>query len=84
MLQLSLVHLIQRLAIPVCCLCAWTLIALFCWNLWVAARDGVRRLRQLHQVPCNRCAFFTGDYRLKCTVHPLTALSNEAIDCPDH
>ncbi len=49
----------------------------------VAVQDGVQRLRQLHQVPCSRCAFFTGDYRLKCTVHPCKALLEEAIDCRD-
>jgi hypothetical protein len=42
------------------------------------------RLRRLHQVPCSRCAFYTGDYRLKCTVHPCKALSEEAIACLDY
>jgi hypothetical protein len=46
-------------------------------------RQGWKHLQQLHQVPCSRCAYFTGDYRLKCTVHPAQALTEEAIDCRD-
>jgi hypothetical protein len=40
-------------------------------------------LNQLHQVPCSRCVFFTGEHRLKCTVDPLKAMSIEAINCRD-
>lgn len=35
-------------------------------------------------MPCSRCAFFTGSYHLKCTVHPCKALSEEAIGCLDY
>ncbi|HHP7243317.1 MAG TPA: hypothetical protein ACFE0H_01380 [Elainellaceae cyanobacterium] len=55
----------------------------FITAICVAVHDGTRRLQRLHQVPCSRCAFFTGDYRLKCTVHPCKALSEEAIGCLD-
>jgi hypothetical protein len=27
--------------------------------------------------------FFTNDYRLKCTVHPVKACTEEAINCSD-
>ena len=37
----------------------------------------------MHQIPCSNCQFFTGDYQLKCALHPNTALSEEAIDCSD-
>lgn len=43
--------------------------------------SGLTYVKKLHQVPCNRCIYFTGDYRLKCTVNPLMALSEETIDC---
>lgn len=55
----------------------------FITAICVAVHDGMRRLQRLHQVPCSRCTFFTGDYRLKCTVHPCKALSEEAIGCLD-
>jgi hypothetical protein len=37
----------------------------------------------LHQIPCPDCMYFTGDYRLKCPVHPIEALSEEALNCKD-
>jgi hypothetical protein len=38
----------------------------------------------MHQIPCSRCGFFTNNYRLKCTVHPLAANTEAAIDCTDY
>lgn len=38
---------------------------------------------RLHQIPCAQCRFFTNQSVLKCPVHPTTALSEQAIDCPD-
>lgn len=83
MFQLLLDEVIRPLAFPLYCLIFYTLVLVFIGSIYLAVRDGITRLRQLHQIPCSRCAFFTGDYRLKCTVHPLTALSEEAINCRD-
>lgn len=83
MLQWFMSEIVKPLTVPIYCFCAWTLIGLFFWSAWKAGREGVAQLRRLHQVPCSRCAFFTGDYRLKCTVHPSNALSEEAINCLD-
>jgi hypothetical protein len=44
---------------------------------------GFEQVARMHQVPCNRCAYFTGDYNLKCTVNPYRALTEEAISCRD-
>ncbi len=52
--------------------------------IFYAVQDGVARLRRLHQIPCSHCVFFSGDYRLKCAVHPCKALSEEAINCLDY
>jgi RNA polymerase subunit RPABC4/transcription elongation factor Spt4 len=38
----------------------------------------------MHQIPCHNCQFFTNNYRLKCTVHPSIANTEEAIDCSDY
>ncbi len=50
----------------------------------LAIQDGMNRLKRLHQIPCSHCAFYTGDYRLKCAVHPCKAFSEEAIGCLDY
>lgn len=54
------------------------------WSFGKTLIRGQTTLQRLHQIPCHRCAFFTDDYRLKCTVHPYKALSEKAIDCLDY
>ncbi|HEY9646588.1 MAG TPA: hypothetical protein V6C88_09475 [Chroococcidiopsis sp.] len=67
-----------------CPVSIWFVLMVFVTTLCFAIHDGVRRLRRLHQIPCSRCAFFTGEYQLKCTVQPCKALSEAAIGCPDY
>ena len=68
----------------VLCFSVWTFISTFLfWQLMTIAKKGVNHLKRLHQVPCSNCAYFTGDYRLKCTVHPMVAMSETAIGCRD-
>jgi hypothetical protein len=56
----------------------------FAWSTWKTLKEDLRHLRRLHQIPCDRCVFFTGEHNLKCTVHPSRAFHEEAIDCPDY
>ncbi|WP_026082848.1 hypothetical protein [Mastigocladopsis repens] len=86
MLQLLyyLIHLIQPLIIPICFFCAWALTILVAWSMWTAARDSVMTAQQMHQIPCSNCQYFTNDYRLKCTVRPSIANTEEAINCMDY
>ncbi|MDJ0569802.1 MAG: hypothetical protein QNJ53_12235 [Pleurocapsa sp. MO_192.B19] len=68
----------------VLCFSVWILISTFLfWRLIAIAKTAVDHLKRLHQVPCSNCAYFTGDYRLKCTVNPLDAMSETAIGCRD-
>jgi hypothetical protein len=61
----------------------WTFVSLSIFNLSKALKEGITYLKKLHQIPCDRCVFFTGDYHLKCSVNPLTAMSEVAIACRD-
>lgn len=72
------------MVVTLCFVCTWTLIIFACCRLWAIGKEGITRLKRLHQIPCSRCQFFTGDYRLKCTVYPIKALSEDAIDCLDY
>lgn len=78
-----LVHAIQPILVPLCFVAAWGFMALTAWSIWTSIRDSVQKTRQMHQIPCSGCQYFTKDYHLKCTVHPHRALSEEAIGCPD-
>ncbi len=70
--------------VPLCFLSAWILTILFAWSLWSAARDSVKTAKQMHQIPCPGCQYFTADPRLKCTVHPYIANTEAAIHCLDY
>lgn len=80
----SLIHAFQPLLAPICFFCAWALILLVAWSIWTPIRDGVKTGQKMHQIPCVNCRYFTGDYRLKCTVQPSIASTEEAIDCIDY
>jgi hypothetical protein len=51
--------------------------------IWRSLSKDWKYIYRLHQIPCHRCAFFTGEYHLKCPVHPYKALNEEAIGCVD-
>jgi hypothetical protein len=52
-------------------------------SFWLTLKKGANHLKRLHQIPCHACEYFTNDYRLKCTVHPKKACSEQAIGCID-
>jgi len=79
----SLIYAIQLVLVPICFVVARSVMILGVWSLWAAARDSLTKAKQMHQIPCTNCQFFTDDYRLKCTVHPSIANTEEAIDCND-
>ncbi|MGD1919391.1 MAG: hypothetical protein ACFCAD_11165 [Pleurocapsa sp.] len=62
---------------------AYSLLGLVGWSLIRFLIDLVATVKKMHQIPCTRCRFFTGDYRLKCTVNPHVANTEAAIGCSD-
>ncbi|MBF1999975.1 MAG: hypothetical protein IGS50_14055 [Synechococcales cyanobacterium C42_A2020_086] len=80
----GLIHVLQPLLVPTCFVLAWGLMILLFWSIGSALRDALANAKQMHQIPCANCQFFTSSYHLKCPVHPRTALSVEAINCPDY
>ena len=45
--------------------------------------EGFNYVKKMHQIPCANCVYFTGNYCLKCTLHPAEAMSENAIACRD-
>ncbi|MEM7580408.1 MAG: hypothetical protein ACFB02_07260 [Mastigocoleus sp.] len=82
--MLQLFNTIQTILVPVCFVFAWLIIILTANSLWTAARDGIATAKQMHQIPCPDCSFFTNNHCLKCTVHPQIANTEEAINCLDY
>lgn len=63
---------------------AFSILALCSWSLISFILDAIAQGKRMHQVPCSKCRFFTGDYRLKCTVNPAVANTEQAIGCGDY
>jgi hypothetical protein len=90
LLQLShsflwwIIHAVQPLLVPTCFALAWLLVATLAWTTWTAIRDAVTTAKEMHEIPCANCQFFTNTHFLKCPVHPTSALSTDAIGCPDY
>lgn len=74
----------QPLLVPLCFIAAWGLIGMTAWSLWAGTRDAVSNAKTMHEIPCANCQFFTNTHYLKCPVHPTSALSPDAINCPDY
>ncbi|MGG6270090.1 hypothetical protein ACQ4M3_32735 [Leptolyngbya sp. AN03gr2] len=63
---------------------AWSFIIFGAVELIIGLQKATDRVQTLHKIPCSSCHYFTGDYSLKCTIHPSIALTEEAIDCSDY
>ena len=79
-----LFHALQPILAPLCFAIAWIFVISLGWTLFSATRDTVARARQMHDIPCANCQFFTNDYRLKCTIKPSVASTEQAINCSDY
>jgi hypothetical protein len=65
-------------------ICLWILIMIgFSFSALLALKQGASEVKKLHQIPCYNCDFFTNDHRLKCTVNPIMACTEDAICCRD-
>lgn len=41
-------------------------------------------LKLSHKAPCQHCRYFSRNPYLKCTIHPSTVLTEQAVDCLDY
>ena len=62
---------------------ACSLLGLVGWSSIAFLLDIIATAKKMHRIPCTKCQFFTGDYRLKCTINPHIANTEEAIGCSD-
>ncbi|MDY6784433.1 MAG: hypothetical protein SW833_18105 [Cyanobacteriota bacterium] len=77
----ALLQLIKPILVPLCFVGTWFFLAALGWSLVSAIRDTLKRGQLMHAVPCSKCQFFTNDHRLKCTIDPLRANTEQAIGC---
>ncbi len=73
-----------RPALPIiCAVLAWGIVAMLVLNLVAMVRQGLTSVREMHRIPCANCCYATENYRLKCSVRPVEAFSEQAINCQD-
>lgn len=70
--------------LPVRFLFACLLLFFVAWSLISPFIAAVAQAKQMHSIPCTKCRFFTNDYRLKCTIKPKIANTEEAVNCRDY
>jgi hypothetical protein len=73
----------ERWLALLCPIMIWIVLMSFFLSLMVALEDAIKQLRRMHQIPCSRCQYYTGSTYLKCPIHPLSACSEEVIQCRD-
>lgn len=78
-----IMQVLELVSVPIFALIACSSAVLFVVTISITARDGISYVKRMHQIPCPDCQFFTGDYQLKCALHPNSALSEAAIGCSD-
>jgi len=74
---------VRPLLPAVCFVAVWSTIVLTVWNVIANFRQGVEKIKQLHRIPCADCDYATNSHYLKCSLHPYTAFSEDAIGCQD-
>ncbi len=88
-LQFTFIHLARlivglRPILPTICLVlAWAIVGMVIFSAIAMIRQGAANVRQMHRIPCANCRYSTRDYRLKCSVRPTDAFSENAINCLD-
>jgi hypothetical protein len=74
----------SRPAVPIIfAVLAWSITAMLVLSIVSMVRQGLANVRTMHRIPCANCRYATENYRLKCSVHPVEAFSEQAISCQD-
>lgn len=82
-LAINSVGLLKPLLLPLRIVGGFSILSLCGWSIVSFVFDAIAQAKKMHQIPCTKCRFFTGDYRLKCTVNPSVANTEQAIGCGD-
>lgn len=80
----SLLWLLQPVLTPLCFVLAWGFILMLLWTIISAGKSAIKQGQTMRQIPCPNCQFFTNDHRLKCTIQPMIANTEQAIYCQDY
>jgi hypothetical protein len=81
----SLIDLALLMVVGVMCLSAACLtIGKISWAYRRKSREQSFRIKQADTMLCQRCQYFCANPYLKCTVHPVTVMTEASSDCIDY
>ena len=83
MLLANFIQWLQPFVPVLCFAVAWMIVVIFVLSMVAMVKDGVANVRRMHRIPCANCQYATNNHRLKCSVHPSVAFSEEAVNCQD-
>lgn len=62
----------------------WLMYLIVSTDLLKFAKHKISIIKNLEQVPCKNCRYFTNNPYLRCAVNPSIALTSEAVNCSDY
>ncbi|MBW4439785.1 MAG: hypothetical protein KME10_00840 [Plectolyngbya sp. WJT66-NPBG17] len=71
------------LLVPICFMAIWAGVVCIIADTWKLNRKEVKTTRNLAQLPCKKCQFFSNNPYMKCAVNPHMAMTPDATDCSD-
>ena len=68
----------------ICFVTVWAIIIYVIPGIAKILRNVKITSKHLKEVPCRNCQFFAENPYLQCAIHPATALTEQALNCPDY
>ncbi|MBE9225944.1 hypothetical protein IQ264_10960 [Phormidium sp. LEGE 05292] len=62
----------------------WLMYLILSTDLLKFAKHKISIIKNLEQVPCKNCRYFTNNPYLRCAVNPSIALTSQAVNCSDY
>lgn len=62
----------------------WLMYLIISTDLLKFAKHKISIMKNLEQVPCKNCRYFTNNPYLRCAVNPAIALTSQAVNCSDY
>jgi hypothetical protein len=70
--------------VPLCFIAIWVGLIYVIADTWKFNRKETKISRELAQLPCKKCQFFSNNHYLKCAVNPSVVMTHAANECQDY
>lgn len=80
----SIVQDAALLLIPICFVAVWAAVVCVIADTWKLNRKDMKTSKDIAQLPCKKCQFFSNNPYVKCAVNPCVAMTTAANECQDY